>query len=87
MKLRAVIVAGLIAGTTGLAVPAQASAAAPLLLQSRSDQLAVVRSFRTVLNRNPTAVELRRYALLMDEYGWSEHDVRRDLQERSDYRR
>jgi hypothetical protein len=58
-----------------------------LAYQSGGDQAAVVRSFRSVLSRDPHPYEVRRYALLMDSYGWTEQDVRRDLSQRSDYRR
>jgi hypothetical protein len=83
MRLRGVLLGCLI---SGFAAPA-AVESTPLLLQTRGDEAAVVRSFRAVVGRTPQPYELRRYALLMDQYGWTEEDVRRDLAERTDYRR
>jgi len=57
------------------------------LLQSSADEAAVRRAFRSQLSREPTARELYRYGVLMDEYGWTERDVRQDLRDRPDYRR
>jgi hypothetical protein len=48
---------------------------------------AIRRVFRDVLNREPTASELRRYRGRMEEDGWSEEDIRNNLRSRSDYRR
>src|SRR2546422_944585 len=48
---------------------------------------AIARAFRSVLHRDPSASELRRYRVLMQENRWSEADVRRDLMDRTDYRR
>jgi hypothetical protein len=90
MTLRTVLFSGLVAGTLGGAVPVVAGPRPALALQSsqaRGDRALVVRSFRSVLKREPRPHELRRYALLMNNYGWTEQDVRRDLRERSDYRR
>jgi TorA maturation chaperone TorD len=87
MTLRTVFLSGWAVGALGGAVLVLAGPSPALALQSRGDQEAVVRSFQSVLNRDPRPYELRRYALLMDDYGWTEQDVRRDLSERSDYRR
>jgi TorA maturation chaperone TorD len=87
MTLRTVLLSGFVAGALGGAVPVLAGPQPELALQARGDQAVVVRSFQSVLRRDPHPYELRRYALLMDDYGWSEQDVRRDLTERSDYRR
>jgi hypothetical protein len=87
MRLRTALLTGLVASTLAGAVPAVAAPLPALLLQSRSDQAAVVRAFRAVVRRDPNPLELRRYALLMDDYGWTEADVRSDLAERTDYRR
>jgi hypothetical protein len=90
MTLRTVLFSGLVAGALGGAVPVLAGPQPALALQSfqgRSDRAAVVRSFRSVLKRDPHPYELRRYALLMNDYGWTEQDVRGDLRQRSDYRR
>jgi TorA maturation chaperone TorD len=84
MTLRTVLLSGLVFFS---AVPVLTAAPQAQGLQSRGEQAAVVRSFRAVLDRDPHPYEVRRYALLMGEYGWTERDVRRDLAERSDYRR
>jgi TorA maturation chaperone TorD len=58
-------------------------AAAPI--PDRTDD-AIRRAFRDVLNRQPSSSELRRYRTLIEEDGWTESDVRRDLKSRQDYR-
>ena len=58
----------------------------PALLASVAQDAAITRAFRVVLNRDPSSFELRRYRMLMEQDGWSESDIRRDLRERSDYR-
>ena len=87
MILRTVLLSGLVVGAFGSPVLVLAGPSPALAFQPGGDQAAVVRSFRSVLSRDPHPYELRRYALLMDDYGWTEQDVRRDLAERSDYRR
>ena len=86
MTLRTVLLSGLVAGALSgaliLAGPPPALASQP-----GGDRGAVTRAFRSVLGRDPHPYEQRRYALLMNDYGWTEQDVRRDLAERSDYRR
>ncbi len=83
---------------TFLAVTALAAAAGPVqaappaaallpLLQARADDGAIIRSFRSVVGREPSNRELLRYRTLMSFYGWSERDVRADLSARSDYRK
>src|SRR4029079_17010381 len=57
----------------------------PFLFDREED--AVRRAFQSVLNREPTGSELRRYRSLMEDNNWSEADVRRDLSSRSDYYR
>lgn len=84
MRLRTAILSGLMAGTLGTALP---MAATPAYAQSYADQNAVIRAFRSTLGRNPSSSELRRYAVMVDRYGWSESDVRRDISSRTDYRR
>jgi len=74
------IVLSLAAGGTALA-------GVPMLAATYSQDAAIQGAFRAVLNRDPSASELRRYRVLMDENGWTEADVRRDLGERTDYRR
>jgi hypothetical protein len=86
MRLRATLFSGLVVAALAGAAPALAGPLPALWLQSRGDQAEVVRAFRSVLHRDPHPVELRRYALLVDQYGWTEQDIRRDLAERSDYR-
>ena len=87
MTLRTVLLSGLVAGASAAALLVLVGPPPALAYQSGGDQAAVVRSFRSVLNRDPHPYEVRRYSLLMDSYGWTEQDVRRDLSERSDYRR
>jgi len=96
MRLTIIVLAGITA-TTSVAAPVMAqerthlSAAATLrglapLLYDREDD-AIRRAFRSVLNREPTGSELRRYRNLMEDNNWSESDVRRDLGSRTDYQR
>ena len=87
MTLGTVLRSGLAVGALGGAILVLSSPPPALAFQSRGDEAAVVRAFQSVLSRDPHPYELRRYALLMDDYGWSEQDVRTDLSERSDYRR
>jgi len=47
---------------------------------------AIRRVFRDVLRRDPSNSELRRYRRLMEDEGWTESDIRRDLRSRDDYR-
>lgn len=61
--------------------------ALPLWQAAYDENAAIRRAFRANLNREPTPSELRRYRVLMNEYGWSEADVRRDLGARTDYQR
>jgi TorA maturation chaperone TorD len=61
--------------------------AVPLWQATYDENAAIRRAFRATLDREPTASELRRYRVLMDEYGWSEAEVSRDLRARSDYQR
>ena len=85
------ILAGALA-LAALGAPAQAGTAAlaaaslPLFQVNAADN-AIIRSFRSVLGRNPSDRELVRYRTLMLRYGWSERDVRSDLSGRTDYRR
>jgi TorA maturation chaperone TorD len=60
--------------------PARAAAA-----PDRKDD-AIRRAFDEVLRREPTGSELRRYRERMDEDGWTEADIRRDLRNRDEYR-
>jgi uncharacterized protein DUF4214 len=97
MRLTTIVLAGLAAsaapGSTLLAGPttpipfaAAAGGVAPLLL-FRYDDGAIRRAFQSVLNRDPTSSELRRYRAYMDQYDWTEQDIRRDLRDRPDYQR
>jgi hypothetical protein len=81
MRLTTAVLAGTIAAA-GLFAPAPAGATA--LQIGRTDD-AVVRAFQAVLRRNPSERELRRYSTLAELNGWNETDIRRDLEERSDY--
>lgn len=58
-----------------------------LLAQGNNEDAAISRAFRSVLHRDPYPMEVRRYRVLMAENGWREADVRRDLSQRTDYRR
>jgi hypothetical protein len=87
MKFRTVLLSGLVAGVLVGTVPVLASAQPARASQGRFDSAAVNRSFQSVLHRAPRPYELRRYVSLMNDYGWTEQQVRRDLAERSDYRR
>jgi hypothetical protein len=80
------VAAAALAASAAPALPPAASAAALPLFQVGSDA-AIIRSFRSVLGRDPSARELLRYRTLTSYYGWSERDVRNDLANRADYRR
>ena len=84
MRLITVALTGIIlsAGYGGTAL-----AQGTLLAQVGGADAAIVRSFRSVVRREPTDRELLRYRALMIRNGWSEADVRRDLAERTDYRK
>ena len=56
-------------------------------MQYRYDDDAIRSAFQSVLRRDPTGSELRRYEAFMEEYNWTESDIRRDLQDRPDYQR
>ena len=62
-------------------------AGAGTLLAQRYDDTAIERAFQSVLHRDPYPAEQRRYRILMEQDGWREADVRRDLADRTDYRR
>jgi hypothetical protein len=66
---------------------AAAAVAVPLWQIGYDETDAIRRVFRTTLNRDPTQAEIRRYRVMMEQYGWREADVRRDLTQRSDYYR
>jgi TorA maturation chaperone TorD len=82
MRLTMAALAGILLSS---AMPSAAAAGVPLFQVMGSQDAAIERAFRTLLNRAPSSFELRRYRMLMQN-GWSEADVRRDLRERSDYR-
>jgi len=73
--------------TAFLAAAALTLTAAGTLLAQGYEDAAIDRAFRSVLHRDPYPAELRRYRLLMQQDGWREADVRRDLSDRTDYRR
>ena len=83
MRVTTVVVACILSSAAAL-TPAQGRV--PLLQASVGQDAAIERAFRAALNRPPTAYELRRYRVLMQQNRWTEADVRRDLRERSDYR-
>jgi hypothetical protein len=66
-----------------LPVAAALGGIAPLMY--RSDDSAIRSAFQSVLKRDPTSSELRRYREYMDQYDWTESDIRRDLRDRPDY--
>ena len=73
--------------------PAREAGAAPSiaaalpLMQVGGADAAIIRSFRSVVGREPSPRELLRYRALMIRNGWSERDVRADLAARTDYRK
>jgi len=83
MKLGPIAVAVLVGGA---AYATPAAAQATRLAQVNPDA-AIERSFRSALGRAPSRTELMRYRALMIRNGWTEQDVRRDLGERTDYRK
>ena len=92
MRLTTIVLAGITA-TTALAGSATAQTGTHLAVRGLSpfffdrEEDAVRRAFRSVLNRDPTSSELRRYKSLMEDERWTEADVRRDLTSRTDYHR
>lgn len=87
MKLTTVVLAAITAGA-GMGGSAMASplSLAPMLQYGDADAI-IQRAFRSVLNRDPTNAEVRRYRVLMEDYNWSEADIRKDLRDRPDYQR
>ena len=86
MRLTTVILAaGVVAGAAELAA-AEEEGRMPLLQVREAFDPVIDHAFRAVLGRAPSDFELRRYRILMQGYGWTEPDIRRDLRERSDYR-
>jgi TorA maturation chaperone TorD len=87
------IVAGIAAGGSVLGQERTHIQLAPALngfamtQDTESPDTAIERAFRSVLNREPSSTELRRYRVLVRENEWGEAEVRRDLSERPDYRR
>jgi hypothetical protein len=57
------------------------------LAQGYDEDVEIRRAFQSVLRRDPNPVELRRYRALVEENGWREADIRRDLGARTDYQR
>jgi uncharacterized protein DUF4214 len=97
MRLTIIVLAGITA-TTALAGSAIAQEGTHLsgtaalrgispMLYDHLEEAAITRAFRSVLNREPTSSELRRYLTLMEENNWTEADIRRDLASRTDYQR
>ena len=92
MRLTTIIVLAGITATTSVAAPVMAqerthlSGAAALkgiapLLYDHLEEAAIQRAFRSVLNREPTGSELRRYLTLMEENNWTEADVRHQVED------
>ena len=86
MKLKTFILGAAIAAAAAMTVPASAAplGIAPMM---QSADTAIRRAFQGVLSREPTAAELRRYRVLMNQYNWTEADIRKDLRDRPDYQR
>jgi hypothetical protein len=96
MRLSTVVVAGAalyaglgaLVGASGAGVTlAPRSGGVALAQDTYSEDQAITRAFRSVLNRDPSDRELRRYRVLMEDSGWREADIRRDLSSRTDYQR
>jgi len=87
MKLSSIMLAVLTAGAGmgGVAVAAPLPIA-PMFQYGNTDSQ-IRQAFRSVLNREPTNSELRRYRVLMEDYNWNESDIRKDLKDRPDYQR
>jgi hypothetical protein len=77
MRLKGLLVASVLSVAVGGSV----------LAQGYDEDAAISRAFQSVLHRDPHPGELRRYRILMEENGWKEADVRRDLSGRTDYQR
>jgi TorA maturation chaperone TorD len=84
MRLITVALAGTIA-VAGYGAPSYAQQVK--MAQAGGADASIVRSFRSVVGREPSERELLRYRTLMIRNGWSEQDVRRDLAARGDYRK
>jgi len=84
MRLITVALAGVIA-LAGYGAPAYAQQVK--VAQVGGADASIIRSFRSVVGRDPSERELLRYRTLMIRNGWSEQDVRRDLAARTDYRK
>ena len=86
MKLKTFILGAGIAAGVAMTVPAGAApfGIAPMM---QSADTSIRRAFEGVLKREPTGSELRRYRVLMNQYNWTEADVRKDLRDRPDYQR
>jgi len=66
-------------------LPTRVDVAEPNAVPDRKDD-AIRRAFDEVLRREPNSSELRRYRARMDEDGWTEADIRKDLRSRDEYR-
>jgi TorA maturation chaperone TorD len=78
---------GLFAGTSAAVTAGEREGPGAAVSSSpdRTDD-AIRRAFRDVLKRDPSSSELRRYRSRVQEDGWTESDIRRDLRDRQDYR-
>ncbi len=84
MRLGTIAVAAIILGAGAVST---AHAQQTKLAQAGNPDAAIERSFRSVVGRAPSPLEMARYRALMIRNGWSEQDVRQDLRARTDYRK
>ena len=93
-----VVMAAVIVQTTILFAPAQGQdsienwstdllGAIAKSSESFQQDKAIQRSFKTELDREPSGPELQRFRRQMEDYRWTENDIRDDPRNRSDYRR
>jgi hypothetical protein len=87
MRLTTVVLAALTAGAALSVTATGAPLSVAPMLQYGDTDTQIRRAFQGALNREPSSSELRRYRVLMEDYGWSESDIRRDLRDRPDYQR
>ena len=87
MKLNTFILAAAFAAGVATAVPATARPLGISPMMQAREETTIRQAFQGVLKREPTGSELRRYRVLMNQYNWTEADVRKDLRDRPDYQR
>jgi TorA maturation chaperone TorD len=92
MKVSYLALAGMaatcsVAWVTGAGAPVSLSSLSSVAFaQTSAQETQIQRAFRDVVGRDATNREVRRYARLMEDQGWTAADVRRDLRDRTDYR-